>query len=120
MATLTELTARTVADACDRHGVTEVIAAGGGVRNPTLRARLAALGEGRWRLRTTDELGVPAQAKEAYAFALLGWLSWHGLPGAIPSVTGASRAAVLGSWTPSGPAWAGTPADPPRRLVIVP
>ncbi|WNM40408.1 anhydro-N-acetylmuramic acid kinase [Micromonospora halotolerans] len=120
LATLTELTARTVADACDRHGVTEVIAAGGGVRNPTLRARLAALGAGRWRLRTTDELGVPTQAKEAYAFALLGWLSWHGLPGALPSVTGASRAAVLGSWTPAGPAWAATPADPPRRLVVVP
>ncbi|MET8067846.1 anhydro-N-acetylmuramic acid kinase, partial [Micromonospora sp. NPDC005313] len=49
LATLTELTARTVADACDRHRVTEVVAAGGGVRNPTLRARLAALGEGRWR-----------------------------------------------------------------------
>ncbi|MFE9956692.1 anhydro-N-acetylmuramic acid kinase [Micromonospora sp. NPDC005299] len=120
LATLTELTARTIADACDRHGVTEVIAAGGGVRNPTLRARLAALGEGRWRLRTTDELGVPAQAKEAYAFALLGWLSWHGLPGAIPSVTGASRAAVLGSWTPSGPAWAATPPAPPLRLVVTP
>ncbi|MET8834229.1 anhydro-N-acetylmuramic acid kinase [Micromonospora sp. NPDC004540] len=120
LATLTELTARTVADACDRHGVTEVIAAGGGVRNPTLRARLAALGAGRWRLRTTDELGVPAQAKEAYAFALLGWLSWHGLPGAIPSVTGASRAAVLGSWTPSGPAFAAEPAAPPRRLVVTP
>ncbi|MFG1655882.1 anhydro-N-acetylmuramic acid kinase [Micromonospora chersina] len=120
LATLTELTARTVADACDRHGVTEVIAAGGGVRNPTLRARLAALGEGRWRLRTTDELGVPAQAKEAYAFALLGWLSWHGLPGAVPSVTGASRAAVLGSWTPSGPSFAATPAEPPRRLVVIP
>ncbi|MGY0002530.1 anhydro-N-acetylmuramic acid kinase [Micromonospora sp. I033] len=120
LATLTELTARTVADACDRHGVTEVIAAGGGVRNPTLRARLAALGEGRWRLRTTDELGVPAQAKEAYAFALLGWLSWHGMPGAIPSVTGASRAAVLGSWTPSGPPFAAAPADPPRRLVVTP
>lgn len=120
LATLTELTARTVADACDRHGVTEVIAAGGGVRNPTLRARLAALGEGRWRLRTTDELGMPAQAKEAYAFALLGWLSWHGLPGAIPSVTGASRAAVLGSWTPSGPPFARTPPAPPLRLVVNP
>ncbi|WP_262284498.1 anhydro-N-acetylmuramic acid kinase [Micromonospora sp. MA102] len=120
LATLTELTARTVADACDRHGVTEVIAAGGGVRNPTLRARLAALGAGRWRLRTTDELGVPAQAKEAYAFALLGWLSWHGLPGALPSVTGASRAAVLGSWTPAGPPFAATPAPAPRRLVVTP
>ncbi|MCP3782412.1 anhydro-N-acetylmuramic acid kinase [Micromonospora sp. A3M-1-15] len=120
LATLTELTARTVADACDGHGVTEVIAAGGGVRNPTLRARLVELAEGRWRLRTTDELGVPAQAKEAYAFALLGWLSWHGLPGAIPSVTGASRAAVLGSWTPSGPPLAATPATAPRRLVVTP
>ncbi|RKN49147.1 anhydro-N-acetylmuramic acid kinase [Micromonospora endolithica] len=119
LATLTELTARTVADACDRHGVVEVVAAGGGVRNPTLRARLAALGEGRWRLRTTDELGVPAQAKEAYAFALLGWLSWHGLPGALPSVTGATRAAVLGSWTPAGPAHRAGPAVvPPRRLRI--
>ncbi|MEU2611723.1 anhydro-N-acetylmuramic acid kinase [Micromonospora sp. NPDC007271] len=118
LATLTELTARTVAAECDRFGVTEVVAAGGGVRNPTLYARLAALGQGRWRLRTTDELGVPAQAKEAYAFALLGWLSWHGLPGAIPSVTGASRAAVLGSWTPSGPAYAAVPPAPPRRLVV--
>ncbi|MCM0677885.1 anhydro-N-acetylmuramic acid kinase, partial [Micromonospora phytophila] len=99
--------------------VAEVVAAGGGVRNPTLTARLAALGAGRWRLRTTDELGVPAQAKEAYAFALLGWLSWHGLPGALPSVTGATRAAVLGSWTPSGPTHRSGPGvTPPRRLRI--
>ncbi|MFI7306420.1 anhydro-N-acetylmuramic acid kinase [Micromonospora aurantiaca] len=118
LATLTELTARTVAGACDRHRVTEVVAAGGGVRNPTLRARLAALGAGRWRLRTTDELGVPAQAKEAYAFALLGWLSWHGLPGAVPSVTGASRAAVLGSWTPAGPSATAPRPPAPRRLVV--
>ncbi|SCL33045.1 anhydro-N-acetylmuramic acid kinase [Micromonospora pallida] len=117
-ATLTELTARTVADACDRHGVREVVAAGGGVRNPTLLRRLAALGDGRWRLRTTDELGVPAQAKEAYAFALLGWLSWHGLPGAVPSVTGARRAAVLGSWTPSGPARVAVVTPAPRRLRV--
>ncbi|MEU4641389.1 anhydro-N-acetylmuramic acid kinase [Micromonospora sp. NPDC023814] len=121
LATLTELTARVVAAECDRHGVTEVVAAGGGVRNSTLTARLAALGAGRWRLRTTDELGVPVQAKEAYAFALLGWLSWHGLPGALPSVTGATRAAVLGSWTPSGPAGRHAPAAAaPRRLRIRP
>ncbi|MEU5561666.1 anhydro-N-acetylmuramic acid kinase [Micromonospora musae] len=119
LATLTELTARVVAAECDRHRVTEVIASGGGVRNPTLRARLTELGAGRWRLRTTDELGVPAQAKEAYAFALLGWLSWHGLPGSIRSVTGAARAAVLGSWTPSGPGPRATPVISPRRLRIV-
>ncbi|MEH0984764.1 anhydro-N-acetylmuramic acid kinase [Micromonospora sp. CPCC 205556] len=118
LATLTELTARTVAAECDRHRVTEVVAAGGGVRNPTLLGRLAALGAGRWRLRTTDELGVPAQAREAYAFALLGWLSWHGLPGAIPSVTGARTAAVLGSWTPSGPPYGATPPAAPRRLLV--
>ncbi|MFI5485124.1 anhydro-N-acetylmuramic acid kinase [Micromonospora echinaurantiaca] len=118
LATLTELTARVVAAECDRHRVVEVVAAGGGVRNPTLRRRLAALGAGRWRLRSTDELGVPAQAKEAYAFALLGWLSWHGLPGALPSVTGATRAAVLGSWTPAGPARGTVPPAPPRRLLI--
>ncbi|MFF5179260.1 anhydro-N-acetylmuramic acid kinase [Micromonospora sp. NPDC000316] len=118
LATLTELTARVVAAECDRHGVVEVIAAGGGVRNLTLLGRLADLGAGRWRLRGTDELGVPAQAKEAYAFALLGWLSWHGLPGSIPSVTGAARGAVLGSWTPAGPAFAGAPVSPPRRLRI--
>ncbi|WP_371688599.1 anhydro-N-acetylmuramic acid kinase, partial [Micromonospora sp. KC207] len=38
------------------------------------------------------QAGVPSQAREAYAFALPGWLSWHGLPGAIPSVTGARKA----------------------------
>ncbi|MGR6318052.1 anhydro-N-acetylmuramic acid kinase [Micromonospora soli] len=118
LATLTVLTAATVAAECDRHGVTEVVAAGGGVRNPTLMFRLVELAAGRWQLRTTDELGVPAQAKEAYAFALLGWLSWHGLPGAVPSVTGATRAAVLGSWTPAGPARSAVPPAPPRRLVI--
>ncbi|WP_433391788.1 anhydro-N-acetylmuramic acid kinase [Micromonospora sp. KLBMP9576] len=119
LATLTELTARVVAAECDRHGVAEVVAAGGGVRNRTLTARLAALGAGSWRLRTTDELGIPAQAKEAYAFALLGWLSWHGLPGALPSVTGAARAAVLGSWTPAGPAYRGVSAvAAPRRLRV--
>ncbi|MER7456949.1 anhydro-N-acetylmuramic acid kinase [Micromonospora sp. NPDC126480] len=120
LATLTELTARVVAAECERHRVVDVVAAGGGVRNPTLTSRLAALGAGRWRLRTTDELGVPAQAKEAYAFALLGWLSWHGLPGALPSVTGATRAAVLGSWTPAGPAAGAEPARPPRRLRVGP
>jgi anhydro-N-acetylmuramic acid kinase len=122
-ATVTELTARIVAAECDRHRVVEVVGAGGGVRNPVLWGRLGALGAGRWRLRTTDDLGIPTQAKEAYAFALLGWLSWHGLPGAIPSVTGARHAARLGSWTPAGPSPAGSGVDgvcpqPPRRIRI--
>jgi anhydro-N-acetylmuramic acid kinase len=42
---------------------------------------------------------LPVEAKEAAAFALLGWLTWHGLPGNIPSATGASRPVVLGKVT---------------------
>jgi len=99
LATLTELTAATIADAVASHGSTVVYASGGGVHNPLLRARIWARGEGRFELRETGELGLPVDAKEAYAFALLGWLTAHGLPGALPEVTGASRAAVLGSLT---------------------
>ena len=51
------------------------------------------------RLRTMDELGVPSQAKESVAFALLAWLTWSGLPGNVPSATGALRPVVLGKVT---------------------
>ncbi|WP_213450916.1 anhydro-N-acetylmuramic acid kinase [Rhizomonospora bruguierae] len=111
LATVTELTARTVAAACATHGVEEVVASGGGVRNPELMRRLAARVP---RLTTSADLGVPPQAKEAYAFALLGWLSWHGLPGALPSVTGAAEAAVLGSITLGREAR----RNPPGRLKV--
>jgi anhydro-N-acetylmuramic acid kinase len=99
LATLTRLTARTVADAARRHGVTEVITSGGGVRNPAL---MAALREelAPARLVTSEALGLPAQAKEAYAFALLGFLTHHGIAGTLPSATGARHASVLGSVTP--------------------
>jgi anhydro-N-acetylmuramic acid kinase len=79
---------------------TEMIAAGGGVKNATLmqtlRAGLEPLGV---KLRTMDEFGIPAQAKEAVAFALLGWMTWHRLPGNVPSATGAARPVVLGKLT---------------------
>lgn len=78
----------------------ELIAAGGGVQNRTLLAmletRLRPLGI---RVETTATLGIPAQAKEAVAFALLGWLTWHRLPGNVPAATGASRPVVLGKVT---------------------
>jgi anhydro-N-acetylmuramic acid kinase len=76
---------------------TELCVAGGGVRNPSLMAMLrdsfASLGV---RVRPMEELGVPAQAKEAVAFALLAWLTWHGQPGNVPAATGASRPVVIG------------------------
>ncbi|WP_028066094.1 anhydro-N-acetylmuramic acid kinase [Solirubrobacter soli] len=110
LATLTALTARTVADAARRHGVTEVIASGGGVRNPTLMAALRRELDP-IALTTSDALGLPAQAKEAYAFALLGFLTHHGVAGTIEQATGARHASVLGAVTP------GAGALPAPRVV---
>lgn len=119
VATTTALAARTVADALTAHDVTEVVVAGGGTHNPTLMAMLhdAAADV---RLVAIEEWGIPTQAKEAYAFAVLGFLSLHGLAGTVPSCTGASRATVLGGLTPGrGPLRLPAPADrAPRRLRI--
>ena len=79
---------------------TEIVVAGGGVKNATLIEMLHMgfdpLGV---KLRPIDELGVPSQAKESVAFALLGWLTWHRLPGNVPSATGAERPVILGKLT---------------------
>ncbi len=112
VATATELTAATVIDAygrfCWSHlgqwapnaRGTDVIAAGGGTKNTFLMARLqkgfAELGV---KLLVMEDLGVKSQAKESAAFALLAWLSWHGLGGNVPSATGALGARVLGKVT---------------------
>ena len=118
VATLTELTARTVADALRAHGVVEVFASGGGTRNPTLMAALARHLEG-VSLRTTDALGVPEAAKEALLFALIGFLSVHGLAGSVPSCTGARASRVLGAITPGRTPLVSLPASAaPTRLVV--
>ncbi len=95
-ATLLELTVETVARACEQHSVREVYGAGGGMRNPVLRRRL---GErlGPVPLRDFGELGIPADTKEAYLFALLGFLTVHALPATVPSCTGARGATIAGS-----------------------
>lgn len=98
-ATLTELTALTVAAAVQAAEVSVLVASGGGVRNPVLMARLAALLPG-VRVALTGELGVPSDTKEAVAFALIGWATLHGLPGNVPSCTGAAGPRVLGRITP--------------------
>lgn len=100
VATLTRLTARTAAAAVRRYGVTEVFASGGGVRNPVLMGMLEEEVAGGARVRGSQELGLPAGAKEAYAFAVLGYLTLHGLPGNAPQCTGAAGPRVLGSLTP--------------------
>jgi anhydro-N-acetylmuramic acid kinase len=106
VATATALTARSIADAVTRFvlprfGVPrrdhEMIVSGGGAKNPTLMAMLcneiAPLGID---LHFSDEFGLPAEAKEAVAFALLAHETWHRRPSNVPSATGAKRAAILG------------------------
>lgn len=99
LATLTELTAQLVARACRDHDLTELVVAGGGIRNPALMDRIRELSHPA-TVVPIDSWGIPAQAKEAYLCALLGYLSVHGLPGTVPSATGARSASVLGSVTP--------------------
>ncbi|WP_442816099.1 anhydro-N-acetylmuramic acid kinase [Streptomyces sp. NBC_01233] len=69
---------------------------------------------------TPLELGLPAAAKEAYAFAVLGYLTLHGLPGNVPGCTGAAGSRVLGSITPgSRPLRLPTaPTPAPRSLSV--
>jgi anhydro-N-acetylmuramic acid kinase len=79
---------------------TEVIVAGGGARNRTMMRLLATEFEALCVVvRPMDDLGIPAQAKEAVAFALLGWLTWHRLPSNVKSATGAAREIILGKVT---------------------
>lgn len=99
VATLTELTARTVADALAASGAEAVFVSGGGVRNPFMMRRIGGLLPG-VTVETSDALGVPVDAKEAVAFALIGWLTAHGAAGNVPSCTGAAGERVLGSITP--------------------
>lgn len=105
VATAVELTARTVADAVAHWtpaGV-EVVASGGGCHHPGLMSALARQLEARGRhpLRRFDELFFPGDAKEAVAFALLGYLTLHGQPGNLPAATGAGGSRVLGTVTPA-------------------
>jgi anhydro-N-acetylmuramic acid kinase len=119
LATLTELTAILVARACREHGVQRLLVAGGGVRNPVLMGRIRAL-TAPARVSEFDELGMPAQGKEAYTMALIGFLTVHGLPATIPSATGAATSSILGSVTPgAGPLRLPAPARSfPSRITI--
>jgi anhydro-N-acetylmuramic acid kinase len=77
----------------------EVIISGGGTKNRTIMGFLHEMLSAA-RFRGTDEFGIPGDAKEAVAFALLGAATLDGVPGNIPAATGASRAVVLGAITP--------------------
>jgi anhydro-N-acetylmuramic acid kinase len=97
IATATVLTAATIAMAVGR--TDELIASGGGVRNPQIMAHLAGFLPGVSISISTDH-GIDAGAKEAIAFAVLAHETWRGKASNLPSATGARRAVVLGSITP--------------------
>lgn len=119
LATLTALTAQSVADALSDSGVQEVVVAGGGTRNPTLMAMLRERLQ-QTEMLTADDLGLPAAAKEAYAFAFLGFCTVLGLPATVPTCTGARHASVLGSLTPgrAGIPVVARPAHAPDSLEV--
>lgn len=99
-ATLTELSAWSVAHALEGNPSQAVIACGGGVRNGYLMERLSALMPQR-RLSTSDAWGLPAQQVEACAFAWLAYRHDHGLAASNPEVTGALGARILGARYPA-------------------
>jgi anhydro-N-acetylmuramic acid kinase len=108
VATATLLTAKSIADAIERFVLPrfnasrtqnggEMIVSGGGAKNPVLIAMLRdALRPLAIKIHFSDERGIPSEAKEAVAFALLAYETWHRRPGNVPSATGAKRPAILG------------------------
>lgn len=100
-ATLAELTAVTISEQVLLSGGCErLMVCGGGSRNPLLMARLAVLLLGT-EVTTTDAVGISGDDMEALAFAWLAWRTLAGLPGNLPSVTGASQETVLGAIFPA-------------------
>ncbi len=103
LASLTELTAASIEQGYRQFLPklpSEVLLCGGGSRNHYLRQRLQIrLPE--VTVTTTDQTGLNADYKEAIAFAVLGFWRWHGLPGNLPTVTGASAFCPLGELTPA-------------------
>ena len=106
IATATALTARSIGLSVSRFVLPlvepparfrEFVVSGGGTKNATLmrmiREELAPL---KIRVRTTDDFGMPSEAKEAAAFALLAYQTWRRLPSNVPSATGAEHPAILG------------------------
>lgn len=101
VATLTMFTARSIEHAYRTYLPSlpdEIIVSGGGAKNKTLMKMLAERLEP-IPVKTSDEFGLGIEAKEAVAFAVLAYETWHKRPGNLPSATGASRAVILGNIT---------------------
>jgi anhydro-N-acetylmuramic acid kinase len=103
VATAVGLTAASIADQVRRwlpDDRADLVVSGGGARNPAIMRCLVAAMPDR-AVRRFDDLFFDGDAKEAVAFALLGWLTLRGRPGNVPAATGARGARVLGRVTPA-------------------
>lgn len=107
VATATALTAQSIAQSYKRFVAplfgamkADYILSGGGAKNATLcgmlRERLEPLG---CTVTSSDNAGIPVDAKECVAFALLAYYTWHMRPANVLSATGAERPAILGQIT---------------------
>jgi anhydro-N-acetylmuramic acid kinase len=100
VATLTHFTSESIHRAIIPYRPDEVILSGGGTKNSFLMSLLHdRFQESSIPVHTISEYGIPSEAKEALSFAILGYLTLKGMPGNIPSATGAERAVVLGKIT---------------------
>jgi anhydro-N-acetylmuramic acid kinase len=103
VATATAFSAASVADQYRRFlpvPPDEVVAAGGGTRNPVLMARLAEALPAGTRILTYEDLGFASHQKEATAVAVLAHETWHGRPGTLPAFTGVRHAVPMGAINP--------------------
>lgn len=106
--TATVFTSLSIAEAFRRfifgHGkIDELIVAGGGAKNPLLMAELAALLP-ELEIVPAETFGISAEAKEAFAFAVLAYEAYHGRANNLPSATGASHGVIMGNLTRPNPA----------------
>ena len=103
MATVTALTAHTIAEAYQKFLPAlpdEMILCGGGAHNRTL-ARMLHDCLPTVKMVPMEELGVGVDAKEAVSFAILAWAAIRGLPNNVPSATGAEKPVILGKIVPA-------------------
>ena len=102
IATVTALTAKTIASAYERFvdtDIEEVIIGGGGAYNPALMKFLRSYLPRHIKLKTHEDYGISNNFKEVMAFALLGYCRWYNIPNNLPSCTGAEKRVVMGKLT---------------------
>jgi anhydro-N-acetylmuramic acid kinase len=119
LCTLTELTARTVADAVSAHGVDELFISGGGANNTYLILRIGELLP-TVNVQDTESLGVGVDEKEAVLMSLIGWYSAHNLPFTADGATGSNHPRVLGALVAGSEGWPrfSSATEEPQRITF--